>query len=155
MVFRSDREALIARTDALESEVGELPSGLEPLDPGEASFTDPSLAEDFVRRTGVDLLSVSVGNVHIKLNGRAALDLQLLARLHQVVDVPLVLHGGSGIEDASVAAAIELGVAKINYGTSLKQRYLAALRETLAAECANPHEVLGMGEQNDVIFSLS
>lgn len=138
---------------AVESEVGELPSGLDAGQHREGRITDPALAEDFVRVTGVDLLSVSVGNVHIRLSGSSALDLRRLSQIHERVHVPLVLHGGSGIDDKSLSAAIGLGVVKVNYGTYLKQRYLAALRKALAFDCENPHELVGLGGQNDIMVA--
>ena len=61
------------------------------------SPTDPSLAAEFVAATGVDLLAVSVGNVHIKTSGDEGLDLALLEEIRNRVPVPLVLHGGTGI----------------------------------------------------------
>src|SRR3984957_7608099 len=79
---------------AIEAEVGELPS-----EEGPGVKSDPIVAADFVAATGVDLLCVSVGNEEIKLLGRAPLDLARLEAIHQSVSIPLVLHGGSGIED--------------------------------------------------------
>ena len=61
------------------------------------SATDPALAARFVTATGVDLLAVSVGNIHIKTSGEESLDLALLEEIHDRVPVPLVLHGGTGI----------------------------------------------------------
>ena len=64
-------------------------------------LTDPQLAERFVRETGVDLLAVSVGNVHIHVSGELDLDLEHLAAiLRSAYPVPLVLHGGTGITAA-------------------------------------------------------
>lgn len=113
--------------------------------------TDPEEAVKFVKATGVDLLSVHVGNEEIKLEGRAALDLERLEAIGQRVDIPLVLHGGTGIADDSLKAAIGLGVRKVNYGTYMKQRYLKALKRALAASETNPHSLLGGGSETDVI----
>ena len=106
-----------------------------------------------MRETGIDLLAVSAGNVHILLDGQRNLDLAHLAAIRQKVDVPLVLHGGSGIAADSLAKAIALGVAKVNYGTYLKQRCLAAIRRALADADgnANPHHVLGDGGGADLL----
>jgi fructose/tagatose bisphosphate aldolase len=108
-------------------------------------------AARFVLATGVDLLAVSVGNEEIKLEGRAPLDLARLEAIHRRVDIPLVLHGGSGIEDQSLKAAIRLGVRKVNYGTYMKQKYLHALRGSLSSREPNPHALLGDGSDTDVI----
>src|SRR5262249_5692499 len=94
---------------AVEAEIDELPQGHEA-----AALSDPGVASRFVTATGVDLLAVSVGNEHIKLEGRAPLNLDLLGAISKSVNIPLVLHGGSGIEDESLRGAIKCGVRKVN-----------------------------------------
>jgi fructose/tagatose bisphosphate aldolase len=138
------------RNVAVEAEIGTLPFG--PGGDDGASLTDPALAAAFVRETGVDLLAVSTGNVHVLLDGRQRLDLAHLAAIREKVDVPLVLHGGSGIAAESLCAAIALGVAKVNFGTYLKQRCIAALRNALAEmpENGNPHDTFGGGGGSDL-----
>ena len=69
------------------------------------------------------------------------------------VKVPLVLHGGTGITSRSLKEAIRLGVAKVNYGTYLKQRYLRTLKISLSQHSSNPHELLGMGGSLDVMVA--
>ena len=113
--------------------------------------TDPKAAAQFVQATGVDLLAVHVGNEEIKLQGRSPLDLERLEALYQRLDIPLVLHGGTGIEDASLKRAIDLGVRKVNYGTYMKQKYLDAMRGALSSREPNPHALLGGGSQTDML----
>lgn len=108
-------------------------------------------AAKFVAATGVDLLAVSVGNEEIKLEGRAPLDLPRLEAVGRRLDVPLVLHGGTGIDDDSIRAAIHLGVRKINYGTYMKQKYLRVIRGALAIDESNPHALLGDGSRTDLM----
>jgi fructose/tagatose bisphosphate aldolase len=123
----------------------------------EADLEDESAGADdyarnaaaFVSETGVDLLAVSVGNEEIKLEGRAPLDLPRLEALRKQVNVPFVLHGGTGIEDRSLKEAISLGVRKVNYGTYMKQLYLSAVRSALGSQKANPHALLGDGSETD------
>ena len=67
--------------------------------------------------------------------------------------VPLVLHGGTGIAPESLRAAIGLGVAKVNFGTYLKQRYLKAVRAALDRDCVDPHRLLGIGGPEDVMVA--
>lgn len=125
----------------------------------EADFEDDELdavtyaegAARFVAETGVDLLAVSVGNEEIKLQGRVPLDLSRLEAVGRRLDVPLVLHGGTGIEDESIRAAIHLGVRKINYGTYMKQKYLRVIRGALAIDEPNPHALLGDGSRTDLM----
>ena len=139
-----------ARGVAVEAEVGELPCGVVG---GGGALTDPEAAEVFVASTGVDLLAVSVGNVHIKTRGEAPLDLERLEAIRRRVAVPLVLHGGTGIAAASLREAIALGVAKVNYGTYLKQRYLRAVRTALTRDLEDPHQLLGLGGPDDVLVA--
>ena len=141
------------RDVAVEAELGELPAGLPAFAHGEGEKTDPESARDFVRATGIDLLAVSVDNVHVSLSGRKALDIDRLKAIRRAVDIPLVLHGGTGIADESLRQAIAVGVAKVNYGTALKQRYLAAVRRALASDEPNPHALLGMGGPEDVMIA--
>lgn len=113
--------------------------------------TDPKDAAAFVQATGVDLLAIHIGNEEIKLRGRAPLDLERLEAIHEQLAIPLVLHGGTGIEDASLKAAIRLGVRKVNFGTYMKQKYLSALRGALSSSEPNPHALLGGGSETDVL----
>jgi fructose/tagatose bisphosphate aldolase len=141
------------RRVAVEAELGELPCGASGQVEGGGQPTDPGLAERFVEETGVDLLAVSAGNVHVHTSGRQDLNLDQLAAIRRRVRVPLVLHGGTGISAGSLAEAIRLGVAKVNYGTYLKQSYLAAARAALAQELSDPHEFLGRGGPSDVMVA--
>lgn len=139
---------------AVEAELGELPCGLPGTAQHRGDLTEPGVAAEFVRATGVDLLAVSVGNVHILTKGEREIDLGALARLHRAIpEVPLVLHGGTGIGREDIRQAIRLGVVKVNYGTCLKQRYLTAVRRALGVEEANPHELLGIGGERDVMVA--
>jgi len=136
---------------AVEAELGELPFGIDDGASHGGTTTDPGQASRFVADTGIDLLAVSVGNVHVMVQGSQPLDLAHLRQLRKTVSIPFVLHGGTGIEKASLAEAIDLGIAKVNYGTYVKQRYLAALREAVHIEIADPHTLLGKGEEDDIL----
>lgn len=136
---------------AVEAELGELPCGATGHVQSAAAMTDPEAARAFVQHTGVDLLAVSVGNIHIMIKGERSLDLGRLEAIVTKVDIPLVLHGGSGIAASSLQRAIALGVAKVNYGTYLKQRYLAVLRKSLQQTPSDPHALLGIGGDLDLM----
>jgi fructose/tagatose bisphosphate aldolase len=138
---------------AVEAEIGVLPCGAAGGATEGGAMTDPETAARFVAATDIDLLAVSVGNVHIKLDGCAGLNLDRLEEIRRRVSVPLVLHGGTGIAPASLREAIQLGVRKVNYGTYLKQRYLAALGAVLGRGIRNPHELLGLGGANDLMVA--
>ncbi len=120
----------------LGHEKGALPS-YEELFQTKKGFTRPEQAELFVRQTGVDWLSVAIGNIHGAISGvakdkkkvSARLDLNHLRELVQITKIPLVLHGGSGVEKASLIEAIQNGITKINIGTTIRQIYEQSLSE--------------------------
>jgi ketose-bisphosphate aldolase len=136
---------------AVEAELGVLPVGGAEHAGSNGSLTDPDMAAAFVRETGVDMLAVSAGNIHILLDGRRELALDHLAAIRRKVDVPLVLHGGSGIAADSLAKAVSLGVAKVNYGTYMKQNCLAAIHRAFPQSGSNPHFALGGGGPADLM----
>jgi ketose-bisphosphate aldolase len=136
---------------SVEAQIGRLPHGEAGHPEGHA--TDPKRVRDFVQATGIDSLGISIGNVHILTHGKAEIDLGLLAKIRQEVSIPLVIHGGTGFPPDLAPQAIALGVAKFNFGTNLKQTYLAALKDRLMAynEPMNPHPFLGMGGPQDIL----
>lgn len=99
-------------------------------------FTDPEDAGRFVQETGVDWLSVAIGNIHGAISGaakdakkvEARLNIEHLKRIVERTGIPLVLHGGSGIKKEYVLEAIRHGITKINVGTEIRQVYEQALR---------------------------
>jgi ketose-bisphosphate aldolase len=137
----------------VEAEIGELPDGRLGWVESGGSLTNPELAAKFAEASGIDLLAVSVGNVHVMVRGKQALDLVRLEEIHKRVPLPLVLHGGSGITKDSLRRATALGVAKVNYGTYLKQYYLQAVRLALKNDTINPHDLLGLGGEADVMVA--
>jgi ketose-bisphosphate aldolase len=101
-------------------------------------FTDVAEAQRFVQETGCDWLSVAVGNIHGAVSGalknqkkvEARLNLDHLASLRQATGIPLVLHGGSGVKQEYLLAAIKKGITKVNIGTEIRQAYESALGES-------------------------
>ena len=138
----------------VEAQIGMLPMGHANHN-GDGSITDPEIAAEFVRETGIDALAVSIGNVHILTEGKATVNLEALRRICERVSVPLVVHGGTSLTSDSLRDMIALGVAKINFGTVLKQAYLEAVRGALAQyhPPLSPHEFLGKGGPEDIMTS--
>lgn len=95
------------------------------------AYTDPALAAKFVEATGVNSLAVAIGTGHGVYEEEPKLDLDRLAAIQQNVDVPLVLHGASGISSEEVRKCIERGVAKVNISTELKIPFTKGLRAYL------------------------
>ncbi|MFE2629536.1 ketose-bisphosphate aldolase [Streptomyces sp. NPDC059374] len=109
-------------------------NGQPPLDahaPG--ARTDPAEASAFVADSGVDALAVAIGSSHAMTTRTAALDHALLKRLSAALDVPLVLHGSSGVPDGELTQAVVGGIAKVNVGTALNLAMTTAIRDFLAA----------------------
>ena len=136
----------------VEAQIGTLPAG-NGSDSIGGEMTDPQVAAAFVAETGVDALGISIGNVHVMTSGKASPDLGVLRRIRALVQVPLVVHGGTSLTPAGLRKMVTLGVTKINFGTILKQVYLEAVRDRLAAydPPLNPHHYLGIGGSEDVM----
>ena len=92
-------------------------------------FTDPEEARTFVERTGCDFLAVAVGTAHGVYKGTPQINFDVLRKIHEVVDIPLVLHGTSGVPDNQVKECIRLGMSKVNYATDLRIAYTHGVKE--------------------------
>jgi fructose-bisphosphate aldolase, class II len=159
---------------SVEGELGRL-KGIEEkvsVSDQEAFLTDPQAAEEFVKKTGVDSLAVAIGTSHgaYKFKGESKLDFERLAEIGRRVDIPLVLHGASGvpkpilekaerfgaklpgakgIPDEAIQRAISLGICKINIDTDLRLSFVGAIREVLTTkpEEFDPRKILGPGRE--------
>ena len=94
-------------------------------------YTEPMEAKDFAEKTGVDALAVAIGTAHGIYKVKPTLDIERLKEIASVVDVPLVLHGGSGIPDEEVKAAVKAGVRKMNIGTDVCCAFAEGTKEIL------------------------
>ncbi|WP_155059647.1 class II fructose-bisphosphate aldolase [Streptomyces blattellae] len=136
----------------IEAELGEVggKDGRPPLDahaPG--ARTDPAQARAFVTGSGVDALAVAIGSSHAMTTRTATLDHDLLKRLAAVLDVPLVLHGSSGVPDTELTAAVTGGITKVNIGTALNLAMTGAIRDYLATrpEAVDSRKYLSAGRE--------
>lgn len=100
---------------------------------GEAAFTDPELAVDFVERTGVDVLAISFGNAHGVYGAQPRLDLDLVREIKARVPVPLVMHGASGLPEDTYPQIVESGISKICYYTAMGRGASDDLRQMMLA----------------------
>ena len=116
---------------SIEGEIGVLGEE-DGSEPDEAFYTDEHEAEVFMRDTGIDALAVAIGNAHGYYKRAPRLDLDRLAAIGSRVDVPLVLHGGSGIPPNDLQAAIDRGITKVNIGAEPRTAFMDGLRESLA-----------------------
>ena len=136
----------------IEAELGEVggKNGRPPLDahaPG--ARTDPAQARGFVADSGVDALAVAIGSSHAMTTRTATLDHDLLKRLTATLDVPLVLHGSSGVPDDELTAAVAGGITKVNVGTALNLAMTGAIRAFLAEhpEAVDSRTYLSVGRE--------
>ncbi|QUI24947.1 class II fructose-bisphosphate aldolase [Vallitalea pronyensis] len=116
----------------VEGEIGKI-GGVEDdmfVNEDEAALTVPSEAKQFVEDTGIDTLAIAIGTAHGMYKGEPKLDFERLSEIEAMVDVPLVLHGASGVPDASIKEAIKRGIAKINIATELKNPMAKAIVST-------------------------
>ncbi|MGB6130047.1 MAG: class II fructose-1,6-bisphosphate aldolase [Psychrilyobacter sp.] len=123
----------------VEGELGIL-GGIEDdleVDAKDALYTNPAQAREYIEKTGIDSLAVAIGTAHGVYAKEPNLDFERLAEIKAVVDIPLVLHGASGVPAEQVRRAIELGICKVNIATELKMPFAEKVREVLNN---NPNE---------------
>ena len=109
-----------------------------------AGLTDSAQVEDFVSRTGAELLAVAVGNVHGKYKGEPQLRWDVLQDIAVRTHIPLVLHGASGIPAGELVKAASMNVGKVNFNTELRTGVLATLQEQLPAHRSDGENLQGL-----------
>ena len=115
-----------------EAELGKVGGKEDDLEAEADTNTDPQEAKEFVERTGVTSLAVAIGTAHGFYVGTPVLDKERLSEIRQVVDIPLVLHGASGLSDEDVRDCVKRGICKVNFATELRAAYSRAVKEFLA-----------------------
>lgn len=121
---------------SVEAELGHVGQGNEYAETRDAGLTHPEEAVSFVEETGVDCLAVAVGTSHGAYKGTPHLEFELLETIAKSVDVPLVLHGGSGTGDDLIAKAISCGIQKVNLWTDLSQASNMAVKAKIESDYA-------------------
>ncbi|MCR5489183.1 MAG: class II fructose-bisphosphate aldolase [Saccharofermentans sp.] len=146
-------DACHALNITVEGELGHVGdnAGAGKLEKPSDYFTDPDTAVDFVRRTGVDSLAVAVGNAHGDYAFPPKLDFERIRKISEMTDLPLVLHGGSGLSDDDFKQAVYLGICKVNIFTDLDKAGKAGIERGLAAGAKTmmgliPYEIEAMKE---------
>ena len=100
----------------------------------EALYTDPDEACYFVEKTDLDALAIAIGTAHGQYKGEPKLDMDRLSEIDRRIDVPIVLHGSSGVPDDTLREAIAHGVRKINIDTNIREHFMAAAKAALAED---------------------
>jgi tagatose 1,6-diphosphate aldolase GatY/KbaY len=133
-VTKSVVDACHAAGIPVEAELGKVGGKEDDLDGGEGNgYTVPAEAAEFAEKTGVDSLAVAIGTAHGVYKGIPKLDLERISQIRQVVSVPLVLHGTSGVPDDTVRECIRRGMCKVNYATDLRIAFSNGVKDYLAA----------------------
>ncbi len=115
----------------VEAELGKVGGKEDDLDAEADTNTDPAQAAELVRRTGVSSLAVAIGTAHGFYVGTPVLDKERLSEIRKVVDIPLVLHGASGLSEEDVRDCVARGICKVNFATELRAAYTDAFKKLL------------------------
>ena len=116
----------------VEAELGKVGGKEDDLDVGQTDDkTDPREAAEFVERTGADFLAVAIGTAHGLYKGTPNIDVERLKEIRKLVDIPLVLHGATGVDDEVVKQCIKTGISKVNYATELRIAYTDGIKEVV------------------------
>ncbi len=134
----------------VEAELGKVGGKEDDLEGGDGNpYTDPMEAKEFVERTGISSLAVAIGTAHGLYQGEPKLDLGRLEAIRKVVDIPLVLHGASGVPDEAVKESIRRGICKVNFATELRIAFSGGVKEVLAEkpDIFDPKKYCGAGRE--------
>lgn len=125
---------------SVEAELGKI-GGTEDLihvEAEDAIYTDPEEARIFVEKTGVESLAIAIGTAHGQYKGEPRLDFERLEKIKGLVNIPIVLHGSSGVPDDQIRRAIDLGVRKINIDTNIREAFVWEAKRQMQE---NPDEI--------------
>lgn len=142
----------------VEAELGKVGGKEDDLDGGtDNPYTDPEEAKEFVERTGVDSLAVGIGTAHGIYKGEPKLQYDILSRIRDTVDIPLVLHGTSGVPDEAVKECIKRGICKVNYATDLRIAFTKGVKQIFAADAdtIDPKKYSGAGREEVKKYVMS
>ena len=116
----------------VEGELGKVGGKAGDIITEDDTYTDPAQAKEFVEKTGVDSLAVAIGTSHGFYVGTPVLDKERIVLLKEALEVPLVMHGASGLSEEEIKECAKKGIAKINFATELRVAYTDAMRKLLS-----------------------
>jgi len=129
-ITKSVTEICHASNIPVEAELGRVGGKEDNLDNGDDNpYTDPDEASEFVEKTECDSLAVAVGTAHGVYKGTPQINFDVLDKIRKVVDIPLVLHGTSGVPDEQVIRCVSMGMCKVNYATDLRIAYTYGVKK--------------------------
>ena len=135
---------------SVEAELGKIFDANAPLEVRNSSMTNPHIAREFVQKTGVDSLAVSIGTAHGVYSSKPEINFPLLRELVSTIEIPIVVHGGSDTPDEDIIKIVRSGVAKINIGTDLMKAFNQGLIDSFAKKgvMQAPRDVLARARDN-------
>jgi fructose-bisphosphate aldolase class II len=115
----------------------------------DAMYSDPDQAKEFVEATGVDALAIAIGTAHGVYEGEPELDFERLDQIKKLIDMPVVLHGASGISAEDLKTGVKYGVNKVNVNTDFQQIFTAKIKEVFSekTELYDPRKYCGPGRE--------
>jgi len=144
---------------SVEAELGAI-GGKEETE-SQIKYTEVNEAVEFVKLTGADSLAIGVGTAHGVYKGEPHIAISRIKEIADAVDIPLVLHGASGLSDSVIKECIKAGISKINFATHLRQAFTQGLREGLASADATfdpktylPYAIKAVQEAAEGIIKL-
>jgi fructose-bisphosphate aldolase, class II len=146
-------DAAHARGAAAEAELGQVGHASHEQRP--VDLTDPEEAGRFVAETGVDALAVAIGTVHGMTETGAVLDVERITNLARHVDAALVMHGSSGVDDDTLARAVEAGIRKVNLSTALQKAFMETLRQSAIAPGHETDARAVLGDARDAVVEAA
>ncbi len=124
-------EAALTYGIPIEAELGKVGGKEDDLESDGDTNTDPKMAAEFAARTGADALAVAIGTAHGFYAKTPVLDKERLSEIRKLVDIPLVLHGASGLSDEDVRDCIRRGISKVNFATELRAAFTDGIKSVL------------------------
>lgn len=115
----------------VEAELGKIGGKEDDVCAEQTAYTDPQDAQEFVKNTGVSSLAIAIGTAHGIYTSPPVLDLERITAIRQVLEIPLVLHGASGLSDEVMREAVKKGINKINFATELRMAYSQGIKQTI------------------------
>jgi tagatose 1,6-diphosphate aldolase GatY/KbaY len=143
-------DACIPSAIPVEAELGSVGGKEDDLEGGTNGYTNPMEAKEFVEKTNISSLAVAIGTAHGIYKGIPKLDLDRLSEIRNLVDIPLVLHGASGLSDETVKESIRRGICKVNFATELRIAFSDGVKKVLSNEpdTFDPKKYNAVGREN-------
>ena len=137
-----------AKNITVEAEIGHI-GGEEDGVADELAYAKVEDAVMLAKETGIDLLAPALGSVHGIYKGEPKLDFDRMLKIKELTNLPLVLHGGSGIPDEMIKKAISCGICKLNINTELQMAWAKGVREKISNDNSvyDPRKIIGAGEK--------